>query len=129
MTKIKQNLVTFSFPSATIFVMLYCFGFFTTRFTYKYPYFSSSNLNTKHNRRFNRANFTYFCFHCINIIESNYFASLSFKSFNETYSNALLFVASNTTGGATPACSASFHLKAHKHQMFPAFNPGKPVAG
>ncbi len=128
--KTEQSSVTASFPSTAIFVILCCFGFFTTRLTYKYPYFSSSNLNTKHNRRFGSTNFTYFSFHFVNFTENyNYFTSLSFKSFRETYSSAILFVASNTTGGATPACSASFHLKAHKHQIFPAFNPGKAVGG
>jgi len=38
-------------------------------------------------------------------------------------------VARNTTCGARPACSASCHRGAHRHQRSPGFSPGKPNSG
>src|SRR5271155_285812 len=51
------------------------------------------------------------------------------RSTSEQKLKAPACVARNTTRGARPACSASCHRGAHKHQRSPGFSPGKPNSG
>jgi len=46
-----------------------------------------------------------------------------------TISNALAWVASRWTGGATSACSASRQRVAHRHHLSPGFKPAKRLSG
>jgi len=45
-----------------------------------------------------------------------------------THSRVRAWVASRTTGGATPPSSASCQRLAHRHQRSPGFSPGKPAS-
>jgi hypothetical protein len=51
------------------------------------------------------------------------------RSASEQKLNAPACVARKTTRGARPACSASCHRGAHRHQRSPGFSPGKPNSG
>src|SRR6202790_387555 len=51
------------------------------------------------------------------------------RSASEQKLKAPSWVARKTTRGARPACSASCHRGAHRHQRSPGFNPGKPKSG
>ena len=52
-----------------------------------------------------------------------------FRSASEQKLKATSCVARNTSRGARPACSASCHRGAHRHQRSPGFSPGKPNSG
>src|SRR5262249_4880157 len=56
-------------------------------------------------------------------------AALARRSRSDTTSSARSCVAARTTGGATPASSASCQRSAHKHQHSPGLSPGKPNSG
>src|SRR5271168_2658965 len=51
------------------------------------------------------------------------------RSASEQKLKAPSCVARKTTRGARPACSASCHRGAHRHQRSPGFSPGKPNSG
>jgi hypothetical protein len=51
------------------------------------------------------------------------------RSASEQKLRAPSCVARKTTRGARPACSASCHRGAHRHQRSPVFSPGKPNSG
>src|ERR1700688_742305 len=51
------------------------------------------------------------------------------RSASEQKVQAPSLVARKTTRGARPACSASCHRGAHRHQRSPGFSPGKPNSG
>ena len=57
------------------------------------------------------------------------FAACRFISSRSTNSSACMWVASSTTGHATPASSDCFHRVTHTHHLSPGLSPGNPNIG